>query len=63
MNEKWTAPSRKWFSALVIALGALAAAWAQADWEWTSTLSVMAIGIVVQAATSYLVPNAEESKP
>lgn len=51
-------PSRKWFAATVVALGALATAWAQAG-EWSSTLTVMAIGIVVQAATSYLLPNAD----
>jgi hypothetical protein len=58
MNEKWTAPSRKWFVTQVTALAALATAWLQAG-EWTTTLSVMAVGIASQALIAYLVPNAE----
>jgi amino acid permease len=58
MNEKWTAPSRKWFVTQVTALAALATAWLQAG-EWSTTLSVMAVGIASQAAIGYLVPNAE----
>ena len=58
MNDKWTAPSRKWFVTQVTALAALATAWIQAG-EWSTTLSVMAVGIVSQAVIAYLVPNQE----
>jgi hypothetical protein len=61
MNEKWTAPSRKWFVTQVTALAALATAAIQAG-EWTTTLSVMAVGIAAQAAIAYLVPNAESDR-
>jgi cobalamin synthase len=57
MNE-WTAPSRKWMVTQVTALAALATAWLQAG-EWSTTLSVMAVGIASQAVIAYLVPNTE----
>lgn len=61
-RSSWgAAPSRKWVASLVVALGALATAWAQAG-EWSSALTVMAIGVGVQAATAYLLPNAPDER-
>lgn len=51
-------PTRKWWAATVVAVGALGTAFAEAG-EWSSTLSVMAIGLVVQRSTAWLVPNKE----
>jgi hypothetical protein len=53
------APSRKWIAATIVAAGALGTAFAQAG-EWSSTLTVMAIGLVVERATAYLVSNKED---
>lgn len=61
MNEKWTAPSKKWWAARVVALGTLATAFFEAGSQWSSTLSILATGIVVAGATAYLVPNGEEA--
>jgi hypothetical protein len=61
MAEKSWAPSRKWVASVVVAVGALATAWAQAG-EWSSALTVMAIGVGVQAATAYLLPNAPDER-
>lgn len=53
-------PTRKWWAATVVALGTLGTAFAEAG-EWNATLTVAAIGLVVQRATAYLVPNEQES--
>jgi hypothetical protein len=52
-------PSRKWFVATVIAAGTVATAWAEAG-DWNQTLTVAAIGLVVQRATAWAVPNESE---
>jgi hypothetical protein len=51
-------PSRKWFAATIVALGTVGTAWAEAG-EWSSTLTILAIGVVVGRATAWLVPNNE----
>ena len=56
MSEEWTAPSRKWLAARVTAVGAMLVGWAEAG-EWSTTLTIMAIGIVTEGIVSYLVPN------
>lgn len=53
-------PSRKWLVATVVAVGTVATAWAEAG-DWNQTLTVAAIGLAVQRATAYLVPNGEET--
>lgn len=52
-------PSRKWWAATVVALGTIATAAAQAG-EWSSTLTVLTVGVVVGRATAWLVPNKED---
>jgi preprotein translocase subunit Sss1 len=56
MNEDWTIPSRKWFAARVTAIGAMLVGWAEAG-EWSTTLTIIGIGIVTEGAVSYLIPN------
>jgi hypothetical protein len=60
-RSRWgsAAPTRKWMAATVIALGTIGTAWAQAG-DWNQTLTVAAIGLVVQRATAYLIPNSTE---
>lgn len=52
-------PSRKWWAATVVAFGTLGTAWAESG-DWNQTLTVAAIGLAVQRATAYLVPNKED---
>jgi hypothetical protein len=54
------APTRKWWTATIIALGTVGTAWAEAG-DWNQTLTVAAIGILVQRATAYIVPNEEKA--
>jgi hypothetical protein len=54
-------PTRKWAVATVIGAGALATAWAEAG-EWSSTLTVTAVGFVVQRLVAWLVPNNKETE-
>ena len=58
------APSRKWMVARVTAIAAFFIAWIEAG-EWTSTLSIMLVGIVSEGIISYLTPNPvpEEETP
>lgn len=50
-------PSRKWWAATILAAGTLAASWAQAG-HWSPEMTVAAIGLVIQRATAWLLPNA-----
>src|SRR5688572_24732642 len=60
MNEKWTAPSRKWLAARVTALAGLATMVASAG-EWTRDATIMAITLVSAALLAYLLPNSEDA--
>lgn len=51
-------PTRKWVATQVTATAALAVAWATAH-EWSTTLTISAIGIGSQALIAYLVPNSD----
>jgi hypothetical protein len=61
MDEKWTWPSKKWVAARCVAVGTLATAFFEAGGQWSSTLSILATGIVVAGATAYLLPNGGEA--
>lgn len=50
-------PSRKWFAAQAVALGALVTSAVESGWDATEWKLV--IGIVVQAIVTYLLPNEE----
>jgi|tagenome__1003787_1003787.scaffolds.fasta_scaffold20832462_1 hypothetical protein len=49
-------PTRKWWAATVIALGAIATLWVTKG-ELDKDVMLAAIGVIVQAITTYLVPN------
>jgi hypothetical protein len=54
MKSAW--PTRKWFAAQVVAIGALLTMYVTTD-GWDDEETVALIGLVVQAFTTYLVPN------
>jgi hypothetical protein len=54
VKKTWV-PTRKWFYAQAIALGGLATSAIQSGWDETE--SVLAVGIVVQAIVTYVLPN------
>jgi hypothetical protein len=54
MKSVW--PTRKWFAAQVVAIGALLTMYVTTD-GWDDEETVALIGLVVQAFTTYLVPN------
>lgn len=56
---KGSAPTRKWWAATVIAAGTIGTDWAVTG-HWSQTLTIAAVGLVVQRATAYLVPNAPD---
>lgn len=58
MNEKWTAPSRKWLAARVTALAGLATLVAT-NGAWTQEATIMAITVVSAALLAYLLPNSD----
>jgi hypothetical protein len=49
-------PTRKWLAATIVAAGTVATAIAQSGFSETTTVAI--IGLVVQRAVAYLVPNA-----
>ena len=49
-------PSRKWAAARITAVTAFTIAWIEAG-TWNTTLAVMAVGIISEAAIAYLTPN------
>jgi hypothetical protein len=53
--SKWM-PTRKWFAATILAAGTVATAIAQSGFSETTMVAI--IGLVVQRAAAYLVPNA-----
>jgi hypothetical protein len=56
VTEPSSAPTRKWWATQVTALAALAVMWATTG-TWDTEETVGAIGLVSQAAISWLVPN------
>ena len=50
-------PTRKWWAAQIVALGALVTLWVTTG-HWAKDESLALIGLIVQASTTYLVPNA-----
>jgi hypothetical protein len=54
-KKSWL-PTRKWWAATVVALGAIATLWVT-NGAFDRDVAIAAIAAVVQAATSYLVPN------
>lgn len=55
------APTRKWYVAQVTAVGSWLIAAINAGWDIGAPLQIMAVGIVVAAAATWLVPNAEST--
>jgi len=51
-------PTRKWWAAQISATTTLAVGWVNAG-RWDKPLTIAAIGVVSQAAVTYLVPNRE----
>jgi hypothetical protein len=49
-------PTRKWWAAQVVALGALLTLWVTTG-HWAKDETIALIGFVVQAIATYLVPN------
>jgi hypothetical protein len=56
---KGLAASRKWWAATVIGAGTIGTDWAVTG-HWSQTLTIAAIGLVVQRATAYILPNASD---
>jgi hypothetical protein len=54
-KKSWL-PTRKWWAATVVALGAIATLWVTTG-AFDRDVAIAVIGAVVQAATTYLVPN------
>ena len=52
-------PSRKWFVAQVTALGSWVVAAIQVTWEINAELQIVAVGILVEAITTWAIPNKE----
>lgn len=50
-------PTRKWITAQVVAIGAWLVAAINAGWHIHEALQITAVGIVVQAISTWLVPN------
>jgi hypothetical protein len=59
-NGPRLAPTRKWWAATVTGGGTVAVAWAEAG-DWTSTLTVTAVGFAVQRAVAWLVSNGDSA--
>lgn len=55
-KKSWL-PTHKWFANQVIAVGGWLVALINANWEVTQALQITAVGIVVAAITSYVLPN------
>jgi hypothetical protein len=51
-------PTRKWWAAQITGAGALALLWLATD-GWDTEESVALVGLLVQALTTWLVPNAD----
>lgn len=56
------APTRKWVTARIVAVGSLATLWVTSG-GWDQPESVLAIALVTEAAASYLMPNASADAP
>jgi hypothetical protein len=54
-SKSWL-PTRKWWAMLVVALGTLAVNWINTG-QFTKEIAIALVGLLVQAATTYLVPN------
>jgi hypothetical protein len=59
-REKWV-PSPKWAVALVVGLGGIATAMIEADDEWSSTIQIMVVTLVVARLSAYIAPNKSKS--
>lgn len=51
-------PTRKWWAAQITGAGALASLWLATD-GWETEESVALVGLLVQALTTWLVPNSD----
>lgn len=52
-------PTRKWLVAQVTAAGAWLVAAIEAGWEINASLQILAVGVVVGAVSTWLIPNAD----
>lgn len=50
-------PTRKWLAATTVAAGTVVTLYAQHGWHWDEHTSVPTVGLVVQRAVSYWLPN------
>ena len=50
-------PTKKWWSATVVAIGGFLATLASTGWHWTPAISGAAITIVTQRVVAYITPN------
>lgn len=62
VRSSWgLAPSRKWFAAQAVGLGGIATSAVESGWDATEWK--LLIGLGVQAAVTYLLPNGEDEPP
>lgn len=59
LAEKSWMPTRKWIAAEIAAVGTFLVALIQNEWQLSSELQVVLVGLVVQAVTTYLLKNAD----
>jgi len=51
-------PTRKWWTATILAVAGLLSTWAQQGWNWSDTLWGVLITLIAQRIVAYIVPNA-----
>jgi hypothetical protein len=56
-GSKSSWPTRKWWVAQATAVGALVVALIEAKWDFNSSLQIVAVGLVVEAFSTWLIPN------
>ena len=55
-RKKWI-PTPKWTIALVVGLGGVATAMIESDDEWSSSIQIMVVTLVVERLSAYIAPN------
>jgi len=57
--QKSKRPTNKWFVAQVAAIGTFLVALIQNNWQLSSELQIVLVGLVVAAISTYLYPNSD----
>jgi hypothetical protein len=58
-REKSKRPTNKWFATQVTAIATFLVALIQNEWQLSSELQVVLVGLVAAAVISYLLPNSD----